>query len=203
MASTALVHTGRSHLGRNRPCPDGSGGRSWPAQVDLAGSGPAGDRVAGIGGPGPRHCQTRMRSGRAGRRHTPFSADAVLGTDELGRRHARRLIWADGVCASGILGTMLVAALTASHSDWSRLFRRSCRHGRHARHGRCYVIFPAVLLAIAIVAGLGPGLVNAMVSVALVGFPLYARLVRSMTLSLREREFVESALRARRHPQGG
>jgi peptide/nickel transport system permease protein len=53
--------------------------------------------------------------------------------------------------------------------------------------------FPYILLAIAIVAGLGPGLANAMVAIAIVGFPLYARLVRGLVLSLREREFVEAA----------
>jgi peptide/nickel transport system permease protein len=53
--------------------------------------------------------------------------------------------------------------------------------------------FPYILLAIAIVAGLGPGLRNAMIAVAIVGLPLYIRLVRSVVLSLREREFVEAA----------
>jgi peptide/nickel transport system permease protein len=53
--------------------------------------------------------------------------------------------------------------------------------------------FPYILLAIAIVAGLGPGLTNAMVAIAIVGFPIYARLARGLVLSLREREFVEAA----------
>src|SRR5260370_33926543 len=53
--------------------------------------------------------------------------------------------------------------------------------------------FPYILLAIAIVAGLGPGLANAMVAIAIVGFPLYTRLARGLVLSLREREFVEAA----------
>jgi peptide/nickel transport system permease protein len=53
--------------------------------------------------------------------------------------------------------------------------------------------FPFILLAIAIVAGLGPGLRNAMIAIAIVGFPFYTRLVRSVVLSIREREFVEGA----------
>jgi peptide/nickel transport system permease protein len=53
--------------------------------------------------------------------------------------------------------------------------------------------FPYILLAIAIVAGLGPGLTNAMVAIAIVGFPIYTRLARGVVLSLREREFVEAA----------
>jgi peptide/nickel transport system permease protein len=53
--------------------------------------------------------------------------------------------------------------------------------------------FPYVLLAIAIVAGLGPGLRNAMLAIGIVGYPLYARLARGVVLSVREREFVEAA----------
>ena len=53
--------------------------------------------------------------------------------------------------------------------------------------------FPFILLAIAIVGGLGPGLRNAMLAIAIVGFPIYTRLVRGVVLSLREREFVEAA----------
>jgi peptide/nickel transport system permease protein len=53
--------------------------------------------------------------------------------------------------------------------------------------------FPAILLAIAIVAVRGPGLGNTMLAVAVVGIPGYARVMRSMVLSLREREFVVAA----------
>src|SRR5262249_54036147 len=53
--------------------------------------------------------------------------------------------------------------------------------------------FPYILLAIAIVAGVGPGLRNAMLAIAIVGFPLSTRLVRGVVLSLAGREFVEAA----------
>jgi ABC-type dipeptide/oligopeptide/nickel transport system permease subunit len=53
--------------------------------------------------------------------------------------------------------------------------------------------FPTILLAIAIVAGLGPSNLNAIVAGIVVGFPFYARLVMGNVLSLREREFVLAA----------
>jgi peptide/nickel transport system permease protein len=53
--------------------------------------------------------------------------------------------------------------------------------------------FPAILLAIFIVAVLGPSLVNAILAVAIVYTPTFARLVRASTLSLREQEFLEAA----------
>src|SRR5207253_409169 len=50
--------------------------------------------------------------------------------------------------------------------------------------------FPALILAIGIVAGLGPSLTNAMIAIGIVGIPVYARLVRAQTLQLRQMEFV-------------
>lgn len=53
--------------------------------------------------------------------------------------------------------------------------------------------FPGILLAIAIVAALGPGLVNTIIAIFVNEIPGFARLTRSMALSLREREFVTAA----------
>jgi len=53
--------------------------------------------------------------------------------------------------------------------------------------------FPSILLAIAIVAVRGPGVLNTILAVAIVGVPGYARVVRSMVLSLRERDYVDAA----------
>jgi peptide/nickel transport system permease protein len=53
--------------------------------------------------------------------------------------------------------------------------------------------FPFLLLAIAIVSVLGPGLVNAMLGIAIVSIPAYARVVRASVLSVREMDFVEAS----------
>ncbi len=53
--------------------------------------------------------------------------------------------------------------------------------------------FPSLLLAIAIVSILGPGLINALLSIAIVSIPAYARVVRSTVLTVREMEFVEAS----------
>jgi ABC-type dipeptide/oligopeptide/nickel transport system permease subunit len=50
--------------------------------------------------------------------------------------------------------------------------------------------FPSLLLAIAIVSVLGPGLVNTLLAVAIVSIPVYARVVRSSVLSIKEMEFI-------------
>lgn len=52
---------------------------------------------------------------------------------------------------------------------------------------------PSILLAIAIVASLGPGITNVMIAVGIGSIPSYARIVRASVLSLRDQEFVEAA----------
>ncbi|HET8531591.1 MAG TPA: ABC transporter permease, partial [Methylomirabilota bacterium] len=123
----------------------------------------------------------------------PGSPGHLLGTDEFGRDMLARLVW-------GARISLLAGVATASSSMLIGVLL-----GLHAGYwgGRVDTVvmrltdilmaFPYILLAIAIVAGLGPGLTNAMMAIAIVGFPLYARLVRGVVLSLREREFVEAA----------
>ncbi len=53
--------------------------------------------------------------------------------------------------------------------------------------------FPFFLLAIALVFVLGPSLENAMVAIAIVSIPTYARVVRATVLSLRETDYVEAS----------
>ena len=53
--------------------------------------------------------------------------------------------------------------------------------------------FPSLLLAIAIVSVLGPGLQNALLAIAIVSIPIYARVVRASVLSIKEQEFVSAS----------
>lgn len=55
------------------------------------------------------------------------------------------------------------------------------------------ISIPSILLAIAIVAALGPGLTNVMIAVGLASIPGYTRITRAAVLTIREREFVEAA----------
>ncbi len=53
--------------------------------------------------------------------------------------------------------------------------------------------FPYILLALAIVAALGPGLVNALIAVAVVNVPFFARNIRGITVGIAHKEFVDAA----------
>jgi peptide/nickel transport system permease protein len=129
----------------------------------------------------------------ANRLKPPLSPGHLLGTDEFGRDLLARLVWgarvsllagAASAAAAMVIGVVL-GLLSGFYTGWTETLIM--------RATDILMAFPYILLAIAIVAGLGPGLRNAMIAIAIVGLPLYIRLVRSVVLSLREREFVEAA----------
>jgi peptide/nickel transport system permease protein len=123
----------------------------------------------------------------------PGTAGYPLGADDLGRDILSRLIWGGRISMLVGFGAVLVAmtlgilvGLIAGYfGGWlDSLFMRAID---------ILMAFPAILLAITIVASLGPGLRNAMLAISIVGIPYYARIVRGSVLSLREQEFVIAA----------
>jgi peptide/nickel transport system permease protein len=123
----------------------------------------------------------------------PLTAGHVLGTDEFGRDLLARLVWGARVSLLAGVATALASMLLGVTLGILGGFYTGWIETLVMRLTDILMAFPYILLAIAIVGGLGPGLRNAMVAIAIVGFPLYTRLVRSVVLSLREREFVEAA----------
>ena len=123
----------------------------------------------------------------------PFTPGHLLGTDEFGRDLLSRLVWGARVsllagaatAAVAMLIGVLLGVLSGYYSGWPETVIM--------RLTDILMAFPYILLAIAIVAGLGPGLRNAMIAIAIVGFPIYTRLVRGIVLTVRGREFVEAA----------
>ena len=123
----------------------------------------------------------------------PLSPGHPLGTDEFGRDLGSRLVWGARVSLLAGVGTAALAMLVGVSLGILGGYYTGWIETTVMRLTDILMAFPYVLLAIAIVAGLGPGLRNAMIAIAIVGFPLYTRLVRSVVLSVREREFVEAA----------
>jgi len=123
----------------------------------------------------------------------PPSARHLMGTDEFGRDILSRIIFGArmslqvGVISVGIaLSCGVVLGSTAGYAGgWM--------DNVIMRVMDIMLAFPAILLAIAIMAVLGPGLKNAMVAIGIVAIPQYARIVRGSILAVRENDYVEAA----------
>jgi peptide/nickel transport system permease protein len=125
------------------------------------------------------------------RLQTP-TARHLLGTDQFGRDilsrivHGTRISLTIGLISVGIgLGLGTTLGLVAG------FFRRLDYPIVAAMD--VLLSFPQILLAIAIVAALGPGIFNAMIAVGIGTVPAFTRLTRATTLSIRERDYVEAA----------
>jgi ABC-type dipeptide/oligopeptide/nickel transport system permease subunit len=123
----------------------------------------------------------------------PLTPGHLLGTDEFGRDLATRLVWGARVSLVAGLVSAVAAMVIGVTLGILGGFYTGWIEALIMRATDVLMAFPYILLAIAIVAGLGPGLRNAMIAIATVGFPVYIRLVHGAVLSLREREFVEAA----------
>ncbi len=123
----------------------------------------------------------------------PFTDGYLLGTDHLGRDLLSRLIWGTQLSLAVGISAALLAALVGSAIGILAGFQGGRTDGLIMRGVDMLMAFPYILLALAIVAVLGPGLLNALIAVAVVNVPFFARNIRGVTLSIAHREFVDAA----------
>lgn len=127
---------------------------------------------------------------RAGQQQPPH----YLGTDKVGRDLLSRIISGArvsllagfvAVFASALIGTILglLAGYFKGWLDSAIMLVTDIQ-----------LAFPTILLAIAIIAALGPGLTNTIIVLIITSWPQYARIIRAETLSLREREYVQASV---------
>ena len=119
---------------------------------------------------------------------------ALAGTDSVGRDVLSRIIYGArvsvvvGLCSvllAGVVGvvTGVVAGYARGWLDEAIMFATDVQ-----------MSCPFLLLAIALAAVLGPGVENAVIALAVAGWPTYCRIVRAEVLSLRTRDFVQSSV---------
>jgi len=126
-------------------------------------------------------------------RMKPPSARHLLGTDSFGRDLLSRIIWGSrislqvGVISVSIgLSIGVLAGLVAGY--YGGIFETLIM-----RLMDVLLAFPGILLAIAVVATLGPGLNQVMLAVGIASIPRFARVTHGKTLSIRQVDFVEAA----------
>lgn len=114
----------------------------------------------------------------------------LLGTDDLGRDIFSRIIWGGRVSITVGLIAVFIALFFGTILGLVAGYFQSYFDTIIMRFIDILMAFPYVLLAIAIIAALGPGLMNTMIAISIVGIPYYARIVRGSTLMFRNMEFV-------------
>jgi peptide/nickel transport system permease protein len=124
----------------------------------------------------------------------PFTAgEHPLGTDDLGRDLLSRLVWGARISISAGLVSALGSLLVGVTLGLIAGYYGGARDRWIMRVTDVLMAFPTLLLALAIAAGLGAGLQNAMLAIVIAGTPAYVRLIKSIVLSLREQEFIAAA----------
>jgi peptide/nickel transport system permease protein len=116
-----------------------------------------------------------------------------LGADELGRDVLSRLMSGARLSLALGLGVVAVCAAVGTVLGTAAGLRGGWLDEALMRCIDVLLAFPGLLLAIALVAVLGPDLRNTVLALCLIGWVGYARLSRAQALSLREREFVAAA----------
>lgn len=125
----------------------------------------------------------------------PPSSAHLFGTDELGRDVFSRVLY--GARISMTVGFVAVAGalVTGATLGITAAYVGGWVEGLIMRLMDVMLAFPSIILAIGIVAMRGPGLNNTILAVSVVNIPLYARVARASTLSIKELEYV-TAVRA-------
>jgi peptide/nickel transport system permease protein len=124
----------------------------------------------------------------------PPSGAHLFGTDELGRDIFSRVIYGARISmlvgSSVVAGSLLLGLILGSIAGYygglsDKFFNVVVMNA--------FLSFPGILLAIAFVAFLGPGIFNLILALCIGGWVGYARLVRAQVLAVKEKEFVEAA----------
>jgi peptide/nickel transport system permease protein len=116
-----------------------------------------------------------------------------FGTDQLGRDILSRILYGTRISLRIAILTAVIATLIGAPMGIVTGYFRGRLDDLLMRVTDMFMAFPRLILAMAIAAALRPTLENVIIAISLAAWPAYARLARSVTLGLREENYVEAA----------
>jgi ABC-type dipeptide/oligopeptide/nickel transport system permease subunit len=126
-------------------------------------------------------------------RYAPISAEHPLGTDNLGRDELSRILYGARVSLFAALAVGVAILVIGMAMGMIAGFAGGIVDGLLMRIVDVLLALPSLLLGLAITGMLGPGLVHLCIAMTVVWWTDYARLMRGLVLTVKERPFVESA----------
>jgi peptide/nickel transport system permease protein len=127
------------------------------------------------------------------RRLLPPGAGNLLGTDELGRDILSRIFYGARTTLVIVALVIVLVAPVGLAVGTVAGYAGGFIDGALMRVTDVFLAFPRLILALAFVSAIGPGLVNAIVAIACTAWPPYARIARAETLTIRNSEFIAAA----------
>jgi len=121
------------------------------------------------------------------------SATHWLGTDEFGRDVLSRLLYGARITLMIVVLVALIAAPIGLIVGTASGYLGGAVDAVLMRITDIFLAFPSLILALAFVAALGPGIENAIIAIALTSWPPYARIARAETLTIRNSDYIAVA----------
>src|SRR5256885_3317357 len=127
------------------------------------------------------------------RRLLPPGSGNLLGTDELGRDILSRILYGARTTLVIVALVIVLVAPVGLAVGTVAGYAGGFVDGALMRVTDVFLAFPRLILALAFVSAIGPGLINAIVAIACTAWPPYARIARAETLTIKNSEFIAAA----------
>jgi len=128
-----------------------------------------------------------------GNRFAPPGNGHLFGTDDLGRDVFSRVMFASRLSiTAGVITVIFATAIGALYGAVAGYFGRAFDDVL-MRFSEMVQSFPPIILAMVIAAAMGPSVVNSVVAMAIIWWPNYARLTRSIVISFKENDYVTAS----------